>query len=166
MARRIPTSDVTSDVRAAFQYIVDTPVGAGADNKNKPDVQLVQLFLNAFYKSHPELFAKLPKLAHGDQSEIGMDGQVGPQTVAGITEFQKFVIRTGKSGVFVDGRVSVPHGGFRVATTKHVFTIFQLSTFFFLISPFNAQFNANLEEHPIVAGRLPELAAELTRNSD
>ncbi len=165
MAHRIPTSDVTPNGQTSFVYVVDTPVGARADNKRKADVQLVQLFLHTFYKSNPALFKKLPRTRR-NTGEILMDGISGPQTVSGITEFQKFIIRKGKSGVIVDGRVSIPHGGLRVANTNHVFTIFQLNSFFFILDDANAAFIENLEEHPIVKSQLPELASELRRSKN
>src|SRR5262245_37868056 len=44
-------------------YTNDTPVGAGALNKWRADVQLVQFFLHHFYLVHPEVFARLPGYA-------------------------------------------------------------------------------------------------------
>src|SRR5262245_29393490 len=159
MATRIFTDGIPQFGSLTAVYVNETPVGNGSDNKRIADVQLVQLFLREFFDKHPELFKKLPKVRGNSEPAIALDGKVGPQVIAGITEFQKFVIRQGRSGSIVDGRVSVEHS-FRVAGTNHVFTIFQLNRFFFN-EPANKAFNDNLEEHPVVKAKLPELQAEL-----
>jgi hypothetical protein len=162
MASRVETGEnVDTFGGLKCVYVNDTPVGNGSDNKRIADVQLVQLFLRQFYSQNPVLFQKLPKPGRG-VTEILLDGKVGSQTIAGITEFQQFVIRRGKSGVFVDGRVSRPTG-FRVAGTNHVFTIFQLNRFFFTSDDENMSFNDNLADHPVVKSSLPLLAAEIAR---
>jgi hypothetical protein len=159
MATRILTGGAEAFDPLTAVYLVDTPVGNGADNKRITDVQLVQLFLREFYEKQPILFKKLPKPAGRSEPAISLDGKVGLQTIAGITEFQKFVIQQGGSGAFVDGRVSVPTG-FRVAGSRHIFTIIQLN-FAFFNDPANKAFNDNLEDHPVVKASLPELAADL-----
>src|SRR5262245_5872730 len=110
MAHRLSTADQAERMEMDYCYVNDLPVGNGADNKQVGDVQLGQLFLNDFYNRHPELFQKLPKLPRGKSQSILMDGKVGPQTIAGITEFQLYLVRgKGALGEFVDGRVSVPY---------------------------------------------------------
>ena len=144
-------------------YLTDTPVGNRSDNKRIADVQLVQLFLNDFFFTNPALFKKLPKpTTNPNAPGILMDGKVGRQTIEAINEFQREMKRRGPSGLIVDGRVSVPTGGLRVAGTTHVFTIIQLNTIFFNgpNSDENLPFNANLEDHPRVQ-RLPLLVADL-----
>jgi hypothetical protein len=167
MAVRIPTTEETKELTGLdFMYSVDTPVGKGGDNKRIADNQLVQLFLRHFYILNPALFKKLPKPPGGKAQEIVLDGKVGSQTIEGITEFQRDVIRTGGSGEYVDGRVSIPWSGLRVVNSKHVFTIIQLNLFFFNSDTENKAFNANLEDHPIVKSSLPELVAELGLKTD
>jgi hypothetical protein len=146
-----------------FAYSVNTPVGQGADNKRIADIQLVQLFLRQFYTLNPTLFKKLPKPGGRTVQAILLDGKVGGQTIGGITEFQRDRIRKKFSAEIVDGRVSVPVGGQRVAGTNHVFTIIQLNLFFFRSDAVNMSFNENLEEHPVVKASLPQLAGELSR---
>ena len=145
-------------------YINDTPVGNRSDNKTVADVQLVQLFLNDFFFTHPALFKKLPKpTTNRNAPGILMDGKVGRQTIEAITEFQREMKRQGPSGLIVDGRVNVPIG-LRVARSTHVFTIIQLNTNFFNgdNSDENLPFNANLEDHPRVKP-LAALVADLRR---
>jgi hypothetical protein len=158
MAQRVKTPE-ESKSGLDFMYIVDTPVGRGADNKRIADIQLVQLFLRHFYSLNPALFRKLRKPPGRNGQEISLSGEVSGQTIDGITVFQQDTIRLGGSAVFADGRVSAPKG-FRVAGTKHIFTIFQLNTFFFNSDAENRTFNGNLEKHPVVQ-KLPLLAAEL-----
>jgi hypothetical protein len=141
-------------------YVNDTPVGNGSDNKRIADVQLVQLFLRYFYYMNPALFKKLPKPGRRSAPEILLDGKVGDQTITGISVFQQYIIGRGKSGLYVDGRVSTPTG-FRVAGTSHVFTIFQLNVYFFNTNPLNKSFNENLAEHPVVKSSLTALATDI-----
>jgi hypothetical protein len=166
MARPIPTLESTKALTGLdFLYSVDTPVGKGADNKRIADVQLVQVFLRHFYLQNPALFKKLSKpTTNRNAQEILLDGKVGGQVIDGITEFQKDLIRKGAGAIFVDGRVSIPVSGLRVANSKHVYTIIQLNLAFFNTDPANAAFNRNLEDHPIVKGSCPILAAELLSN--
>jgi hypothetical protein len=164
MAVRFATgsSEANALTGLAFLYSVETPVGQKADNKRIADIQLVQLFLRDFYSSNTALFKKLPKPGGRTVQGILLDGKVGGQTIGGITEFQKFIKRSGPSGVIVDGRVSVPTG-VRVAGTRHVFTIIELNFFFFNSGPVNSSFNGNLEDHPVVKASLPELASDIRR---
>jgi hypothetical protein len=164
MAAKIPTQASTKTLTGLdFLYAVDTSVGKGADNKRIADVQLVQLFLRHFYIQNPALFKKLPKPRGRPTQAILLDGKVGDQTVGGITEFQRDLIRKKAGALFVDGRVTGPVTGLRVAGTKHVFTIIQLNLAFFNTDPVNLSFNGNLEDHPTVKASLPELAGELSR---
>ena len=164
MATRFTTggSETNRVTGLSFIYTVNTPVGKGADNKKIADNQLVQLFLREFYNSRPALFKKLPKPTTDRTTQsILIDDKVGPQTIVGISVFQKEVIRLGGSAVFQDGVVSVPKG-LRVAGTNHIFTIVQLNGFFFQ-NRVHAPFIENLEDHPFVKV-LPELSADLRRN--
>lgn len=163
MADRIITAGISEFGSLGVVYQVSTPVGNGSDNKRIADVQLVQLFLRHFFILKPDLFRKLPQ-GKKRTSEIQLDGKVGSQTIAGITEFQKHVIRQGKSGTIVDGRVSVPNG-FRVQGSSHVFTMHQLNVFFFNTDPINKSFNDDLAKHPLVKVNCPLLAAEISRPS-
>lgn len=162
MAQRVEITGPQSKQIALmpFLYANNTSVGKGADNKRLADIQLVQLFLNAFYKAAPVLFKKLPKVNGRIVSEVLMDGIVGEQTKAGITLFQQ-TIKANAGKIVVDGVVSVPRGGLTIGVTSNVFTIVELNNFFFS-EPGNDKFNANLEDHPVVKG-LPELAADLKR---
>jgi hypothetical protein len=161
MARRVPTLASTQALtKLDFVYVGDTSVGTKSDNKRIADVQLVHLFLRHFFNLNPSSFKRLPQPGRGKVQAIPLAGQVTGLTIAAISEFQRDVIRRGLSGVFVDGRVSVPTG-LRVAGTKHVFTIIQLNLFFFNTNAENRSFNGNLEAHPVVKASLRELAAEL-----
>jgi hypothetical protein len=137
-------------------WVNDTPVGKRADNRRRADVQLVQFFLHHFYGEHPELFRQLPKIGPSDLA-LAMDGNVGPQTRAAISLFQKEANKVAPA--IVDGRVSVPQANAIPGTTT-IYTIFHLNLFFFSIGD-NMAFNERLQDHPIIKDLLPELHGEL-----
>ena len=139
----------------------ETSVGAGGDNRKRSDVQLIQFFLRHFFIPRPGLFAKLPKPRKTAPPVVAIDGNFGPQTAAGIIEFQKFMRDSAKLPTRVDGIVDVATGFVSKISRTH-YTIHSFNVFFFNEnSANNPDILNNLEKHPDIVAFAPELQAEL-----
>jgi len=139
--------------------INETSVGAGGNNKRRSDVQLVQFFLRQFYKSHPQLFAKLPKTSKPD-GFVKIDGSFGPQTQGAISTFQTHERSQGLP-IATDGLVDVPRGVIS-SISQTVYTIIVLNSLYnFLEARENGGFVTKIEDHPDILAFAPELRSEL-----
>lgn len=138
--------------------INETIIGNGGNNRRLADVQLIQFFLRQFFLVEFQLFKKLPK-DRFNTGVITIDGKFGPQTGAGIFEFQKFVQRSGRP-IKVDGLVNVATAE-NSAITNTTYTILFLNKFFQDKGDL-PEFHGNLENHPDILALAPELQAELS----
>lgn len=137
----------------------ETVVGVGGTSR-RSDIQLVQFFLRQFFLKQPELFRKLPKSRKNASALVTIDGKFGPQTAAGIVEFQK-AVRARGNPIHVDGIVNVAHS-VNSSITNTQYTILFLNLFFskFIATP---EAVLDVENHPDVMAFAPELRSELSR---
>jgi hypothetical protein len=149
--------DQAGDLPVTY-YLNDTSVGAGGNNRDRADVQLVQFFLRQFYLSHPDLFVGLPQTKIPGVS-VDIDGKVGGQTIEGIRAFQNYKKNIGNP-MFVDGRVSIALGRM-IQGTGNIYTIYSLNDDFFFLKDTYNQWMGKLHIHPDIVAKAPELQAEL-----